>query len=226
MNSPSASLPNSVALVIGGSEKIIEEYRAAKALCADLAIVTFVANDMIADFPDRIDHAVTMHSYKLERSNGWLPARRRAGLELPQRVWSHPLIRQTRVQQPSPKRKPDAGVTDQFTDPTGKWNAASGVSSGTLAAKIAKDLGHIRIILCGVPLEIKAGHFKRRRDWTWAPTPQLHCKKNAEELRPYVRSMSGWTMQLFGFPDRAWLRAPVAHVAADLLETTFDVQSV
>jgi hypothetical protein len=60
-------------------------------------------------------------------------------------------------------------------------------------------LGYKRIILCGCPL---IGFNKGNQ--SYAPF-QKGWEKNGEELKPFVRSMSGFTREFLGEPDKGWL---------------------
>jgi hypothetical protein len=185
-----------IALVVGGSERVWEEYAAAKALCTGLAVTTFVTNSAIAEFPDHIDHAVTLHPYEAKLGR-WLTERNSRGLNRPARIWSKP------PELPLIRRR---GADYRWPHVTDTSQAPWGISSGTFAVKIARELGFAKIILAGVPLTEAGGHFKRHRIWKWAPTPQRQCAQQLDELKPFVRSMSGWTLEQFGLPGRDWLQ--------------------
>jgi hypothetical protein len=168
-----------VALVVGGSNEVMEEFEAARALCGPAPYMTFVCNDMIAVFPRPIDHAVTPHPDKMLI---WVQKRLQAGLPSIGRTWAH------------------RGYSG-FTDHTKDW----GGSSGLLCTKIAREQGFTHIILCGVPMTVENGHFKRQMRWTAAHGFRRGWSRYIPGLKPFVRSMSGWTQQNFGAPDQAWL---------------------
>src|SRR5579859_7688731 len=77
-----------VAIVVGGSLQVFEEYEQAKTLVesAGKTFEVFCVNDMIAAFPHHIDHAVTLHP---EKFGLWCSERLRAGLPGLTRVWGH-----------------------------------------------------------------------------------------------------------------------------------------
>jgi len=85
---------------------------------------------------------------------------------------------------------------------------ASGGTSVMLAVKIALGLGFNEAIVCGAPLECGPyldGDNDPVRGWTTRTPVQLESYrkvwKYTKDLHPYVRSMSGWTMDLLGYPD-------------------------
>jgi hypothetical protein len=185
-----ADVRGGVAVVIGGAECVHRDYAALRALIPACDFMWhndrlnyFVCNDMIAEFAQPIDHAVTLHPHKLR---GWLRERRaRHGLDVA-RAWCH--------------RQNVVGFTGYATD----WHG----SSGLFAVKIAREeLRHDRIILCGVPMTVQGGHFRRRQRWVACHGFRPAWERRLPELRPFVRSMSGWTLEILGAPDRAWLES-------------------
>lgn len=189
-------MPDQIALVIAGAAAALDEYRACLQVLPGVRAATFVVNDMIAEFPDRVDHAVTLHPTKLAR---WLKQREDSGLSPVGRTWAH--------QSTESSKKLFPAVSDELA---GYWRCLSGYlsgSSGFFALQIALVLGFRKIVLCGVPMTKEAGHFKRQREWDEALGFRAAWRPRINELRPFVRSMSGWTLEQFGFPDAAWLNA-------------------
>jgi hypothetical protein len=174
----------SVALVVGGAAGVRDECEQALRSCHEagrFGVVAFVCNDMIAEYPYLIAHAVTLHPPKMR---AWLRERvARFGGLLPLRLWC-----------------PRGNVLG-FTDSTPDW----GGSSGLFAVKIARELGHDRIILAGVPMTVEGAHFRRRQRWAAAHGFRPAWQRRVGELAPFVRSMSGWTREIFGAPDRDFL---------------------
>jgi hypothetical protein len=174
-----------IALIIGGAENALAEYAAACELVrleAGNDAAVFAVNDMIAAFPRLVDHAVTLHPAKIME---WLRPRHNAGLAPPLRAWCH------------------RDGQRHFTD----WSPDWGGSSGLFAVKIARELDFRRIILCGVPMTVEGGHFRRGQRWPAAFGFRPAWERHAGELRPYVRSMSGWTRELLGAPGTHWAGA-------------------
>jgi hypothetical protein len=180
-----ASTTQDIAIVVCGGGEPLDEYGQILGDCRRLGLTwrTYVGNDMIAHFPDPIDIAVTLHPDKLFM---WVNERMALGRERPPRVFSH---------------RPFNNVTDWTRD----WQG----STGLFCIKIAREFGHTHIVLCGVPMTIEANHFLRREPWVHATGFQRGWTSHLNELIPYVRSYSGWTLELFGEPDDKWLESPV-----------------
>lgn len=176
-----------IALVIGGSNNVFAEWRAAADLCATYAqpYHTFVCNSMIGDFPEAMTHAVTLHP---ENLSDWLGGRGSKGFPPPPRVWSH---------------RPFNSVTDYTRDVQG--------SVGLFAVKVGRQLGYSKFILCGVPMTVEDEHYKRKARWNACTAFQKAWTSRSGELSlpQCVRSMSGWTRQQLGFPDAEWMQSAI-----------------
>lgn len=79
-------------------------------------------------------------------------------------------------------------------------------SSGWLSAKIAVKLGYFPIVLCGCPID-SSPHVAPDAAYDkslWQNPKQVEsCRKvimTETEYHPFVRSMSGWTRDVFGAP--------------------------
>lgn len=90
------------------------------------------------------------------------------------------------------KAYPGVDIVHSYHGPTG--------SSALLGALAAFNLGYRKIVLCGCPLQ---GRNKHGRDYFKQFSPGWIAQ--AEQVRPYVRSMSGWTMEFLGFPEPEWV---------------------
>lgn len=174
-----------MALVIGGGNDPLTEYGCALELCraAGRTVETIACNDAIVFFPDHLDNAVTLHPDKLPE---WLQARYEAGRNAPDRVWAH---------------RSFVGVTHWTRDLQG--------SSGLLCTKIARIMGLTHVILCGVPMSVEAEHVVRHQRWDAAHAFHRGWERYLTRLHPYVRSMSGWTRDRFGYPDDEWIAADI-----------------
>lgn len=113
-------------------------------------------------------------------------------------------------------RLPDALVT---TD----W----GGSSGLFGVKTARLLGYDRIVVAGIPMAACA-HFDRDQPWSTAHSYHKGWRTHANQLAPFVRSMSGWTKALLGSPTSDWLNSggvcqqhtPFAEAALKVMQHT------
>jgi hypothetical protein len=179
-----ASQAITVAIVVGGAPSVWKEIEDTKALLAlsGIGAQWFVANDMIARFPGPCT-AITLHPQKL---GGWLAEREKAGFPKPDATWCHVKY---------------AGVSNVTDDGRG--------SSGLFGVIVAHDkLGFDRIILAGVPMDEKAGHFLRgAQPWKACEQFMGGWRIRQKELAPFVRSWSGWTGKSFGQPSLAFLEA-------------------
>lgn len=84
-----------------------------------------------------------------------------------------------------------------------RWNG----SSGLYAAQCALfEVGATAVILCGVPMDSEAGHFTRPSGASWEGTAdyRLGFEAALRECGGRIRSMGGWTAELFGRPTEAW----------------------
>lgn len=78
-------------------------------------------------------------------------------------------------------------------------NEKSG-SSALLGVLAAIDLGYDKIILCGCPLE---GKDKKQHPYKVFQKAWMQKEKL---IKPFVRSMSGWTKSFLGEPIIDWLK--------------------
>lgn len=85
-----------------------------------------------------------------------------------------------------------------------RWNG----SSGLYAAQVALfEVGATAVILCGVPMESAAGHFVNPGAWAGTADYRLGFEAALRECGGRIRSMGGWTSQLFGQPNAEWIGA-------------------
>ena len=60
----------------------------------------------------------------------------------------------------------------------------------------------------GVPLTREAEHYDKPGLWRDAGNYRKGWVEHATTMNGRVRSMSGWTAELLGQPDAAWLATP------------------
>ena len=175
-----------VAVVMCGGGDPFAEWEIAKELCAraERTVTIFAGNDMIEKLPDDIAHAITLHPDKLQL---WLPRRRAAGFNQPEKVWAH--------------RNYEGAVTHWTRD----WSG----STGLFCVKVARENGFVHVVLCGVPMTVEGKHFVRDQPWNAALGFQRGWNARLHELRPYVRSYGGWTQNQLGAPTEDWLRSDI-----------------
>lgn len=178
-----------IAVVMCGGGDPFAEWELVKSMCerAGKTVSIFAGNDMIEHFPENVDHALSLHPDKLKL---WLPRRSANGFNMPPKVWAH--------------RNYEGAVTHWTRD----WSG----STGLFCVKVARENGHTHIVLCGVHMNVESDHFVRKQPWNAALGFRRGWLARVPELRPYVRSMGGWTQQEFGAPDEEWLRQDIAEL--------------
>ena len=168
-------------MIVGGARNVWDEIGQTERL-SETSILTpryFVINDMIPLFEGPCT-AISLHAEKIK---DWLAKRAEAGYPAPDQVWA---------------RVKFDGVSHHTED----WHG----SSGLFAVKVARMLGFEKIVLCGVPMRPEAGHVVRGAiHWNACEQFLGGWKQQAPGIAPYVRSWSGWTEELFGKPDEAFL---------------------
>ena len=89
------------------------------------------------------------------------------------------------------KQVPYVDIVVPFEKPSG--------SSALLGSLAAIQMGFNKIILCGCPLQ---GVNDKK-----SPYEQFHkgWEAKADEVKPFVRSMSGWTAEFLGKPTIEWM---------------------
>lgn len=169
--------------LILGSANCLESDRAAalKLFEPDLIIA---CNHAARDEPGRVDHWATMHP---ELYPKWLADRRAAGRPEPGQLW-HAGHRRTKVD----------------STPIDSW----GGSSGLLCVRVAMQLRCTKVILAGVPMRKTYEHYDKPGE-QWHEAVRYHnCWRNRfPAIKDKVRSFSGFTAELLGFPTREWLDA-------------------
>lgn len=175
-----------IAIVVCGGGDPFEEYVAARKITGEAGrnVTIFAGNDMIQQFPDHIDHAVTLHPDKLQI---WMPGRKANGFPDIASVWCH--------------RPYGNGVTEWTRD----WQG----STGLFAVKVARELGFVHIVLCGVHMSEESNHFVRKTPWKAASGFKRGWLTRLPQLKPYVRSFGGWTRQELGAPTVEWLQSTI-----------------
>lgn len=185
----------SVAIICGGGWGVWDEASEALGLCeaAGVSVVRIAVNDAGVEHPDPLDHWCTVHPDKLIRApDEWLERRRANGLSDAGRIWSC-----TRV-------------PHVVTDIIRSW---AGGSSGWLATGVAVQGLGLPAILCGVPMDARRNQFTGKPWRNYMRHQHPWQKKHVERVRPNVRSMSGWTMELLGAPSVEWLRSVAMDAA-------------
>ena len=91
---------------------------------------------------------------------------------------------------------PEVNIVEPHTGPP----EVSG-GSALLGVLAAIRLGYNKIVICGCPME---GPNPRHKGWDYNRF-QGGWEKKAEVIKPFTRSMSGWTAKFLGKPTDEWL---------------------
>lgn len=178
------------ALVLGGAECVWTDAETAMAMVDPDAVIA--VNDMIALWPGKIDYACTLHREKLL---GWQTGRKAAGFNADYQTayFEKPKKRPT-----GPAPKVDLVVSD-------RWPHLDTGSSGLYGVKVALNEGFDRVILAGIPMDAGLGHFVRHETWDAARGFRAAWVGAIPHILGPVRSMSGWTREILGYPSQDWL---------------------
>lgn len=173
------------ALCLGGADCVRDDWTAALDLFSPDLVVA--ANHVGTIWPGRLDAWVTLHP---EHIAGWRAERQANG-------------------------HPDADEYLLMGDHLPGWCSLTdhrfpgmdlSGSSGMMAAKVAIcDLGADRVVLAGIPLLRQAHFFGAHDMFEAAGTYREAWKTIPARYRAMMRSMSGWTADFLGRPDKEWL---------------------
>lgn len=172
-----------IALCLGGAPSVWSDLKAAKALLAGRPHIVIACNYAGIHYPGQLDGWATLHP---ELFSPWSRERSSRGLNTDYRLFAYV----------GHFNCPGAEIVpERFKG-----------SSGLYMAQVALEaMGAAGAILCGVPIEQDAGHFHEPGPWSDAERYRSGFRAAAAEIGPSLRSMSGWTAELLGKPDSAWL---------------------
>ena len=168
------------AIILGGGKTVLQEYEQAKKLCKPDIIIC--VNDIGCEIKE-CDIWATLHPEKL---GAWISKRNDNGYKLPEKIVSFKRVEYVNT------------ILDY------RWTGSSGSgSSGLFAVKTALSLGYNKIVLCGVPIN-KESHYFSSKAWSECDSFSGTWREQQGILKKYVRSMSGYTRNLLGYPDQAF----------------------
>lgn len=167
-------------LILGGASCIWEDIEASQEIFIPDEIIAI--ND-IGIYVETIDHWVTMHPLKMSI---WLKQRNDNGFAKPI-MWT---------------------ANHKFEEIKG-LKGFKGVNSsaggGVLAVQLARFRGATKVVLAGVPMTREHCHFNKVHSWMEADLYKQFWR--GQKRYPYiVKSMSGWTKELYGLPTEEWLK--------------------
>jgi hypothetical protein len=172
-----------IALILGGAPSVWRELAEAQALLNRRHLVV-AANLAGIHHTGRLDAWATLHPDLLA---GWV-AQRQGNADFRAFSPCAANVRRNRTVELAAERWPG--------------------SSGLYAAQVALfEMGATAAILCGVPMQSEAGHFTGRATWEGVGDYRQAFASAIPEIGGRVRSMAGWTAQLFGKPTAVWIGA-------------------
>ena len=178
----------------------------ARCIWDDLAKIDFdkvsviAVNDMILHYRNELHHAVSLHP---EEPPLWKQLRWTNGCDSGGHIYTHSHRYPSHIKHPNGEFKAEHGL-----DFIWELEGGRGGSSGLFACMIGLALGYDKIILAGIPLDGN-GHFfdppeKEVRQflgqnitWEWEGA-------NVNYFAGRVKSLSGRTMDLLGYPPEDW----------------------
>lgn len=182
-----------IALVLGGARSVWTDVQAARVIIGSAPHVIIAANHVGISFEGRLDGWATLHH---ELIGGWRDERATAGRNTDYRTFIH-----------APRRGVDAEAVPQT------WYGSSGLYAAQVALEV---MGAAGVILCGVPMNAEAGHITGAPTWPYVDRYRAGFEA-AKADGANIRSMSGWSADLFGRPDVEWL-ADLGIAAPDDLD--------
>lgn len=172
-----------IALCLGGAVSVWSDLEIARDMIGGAPHIVVACNYAGIQYSGRIDAWATLHH---EWFNFWREQRAALGRNTDYRSFIH---------------APLPGVTAEV-EPHG-WYGSSGLYTAQVAFN---QLGATGAILCGVPMDEAQPHIHTPGRWqeTSRYKPGFAAAK-AEGAN--IRSMSGWTADIFGRPTRDWVDA-------------------
>jgi hypothetical protein len=167
-----------LAIVMGGASCLSQDLVYVRPIVQRIPdAVIVVVNDAGAHYPGPIDHWCTLHGEKMAM---WMEKR---GEDRSYETWS----------------------TSTRSIIKNQYKGRTGGSSGLYAASVAQDKLCARgTILCGIPMDGTLNRFTNK-EWRDHSRYVKAWHDAADELRVGVRSMSGLTRKILGYPDDDWV---------------------
>jgi hypothetical protein len=189
-----------IALILGGAPSVWRELAEAEALLGRRRRLVIAANLAGIHHVGKLDAWATLHP---ERLADWRAERKGPAA-------ARYFVPAGLALAPWAEQAPD------------RWNGSSGLYAGQCALL---EVGATAIVFCGVPMDSEAGHFVNPGAWAGTGDYRLGFEGALREAGGRIRSMGGWTADLFGHPTATWLAAvenikPVGATAAHHLRIT------
>jgi hypothetical protein len=176
------------ALILGSANTLREDLRGALSMCDNYEVV-IAAKGAALEWGGRLDAWVTLHPDRIKREMDLRVHHRK--FPRPDRVYAH---------------RQEAGVT-HVSEYKFDGQKTSG-SSGHFALYVAiVHYGCDRNVLCGIPLEKHMGRLDGKEHWSGSRAFRDDWNQSLPHIKPFTRSMSGWTKSLLGEPTPSWLES-------------------
>jgi len=176
------------ALVLGGASSLWDDLaRLEEIVGRPWPWKVYAVNQAGHAFPDPIDYWVSLHQ---ENMLGWMARREANGFDTDFEVWGGDWRTSSKD---SDKDWVDDVIPVRLVG-----------SSGFHAIEIALHHGRDRIVGAGIPMDPRP-HFHSKGPWHHALTHQKAFLESVDLWNDRFRSLSGWTRDTFGGPDREWL---------------------
>ena len=170
-----------IALCLGGAKTVWGDLRAAQTLLGEREHVMVACNYAGIAYPGHLDAWATLHP---ERFDEWRRERARVGRNTDYRAFAH---------------------TVGGEEPLEVLAYRLYGSSGLYAAQVALEAMDARgAILCGMPMDDTGSHIHWQGAWAACHHYQAAFAA-AEKAGMPIRSMSGWSAELFNRPNAAWI---------------------
>jgi len=178
-------------LILGSAKCLWSDYIEAVKLAKFDAVCA--VNQSGCHFPDRIDYWCTLHPEKLLK---WQQYRHDEGYSNDYVSISHEKPETFELGKAYPR-------IDKRVDFRYPGMTESG-SSGLLAVKAMQEEGFDQIVIAGMPMQLDQAHFHDAKPWSERNMFIPAWEKAYPFIHPSVRSMSGWTCELLGYPSHEW----------------------
>lgn len=191
------------ALVLGGADCVWEDLRALENLYGkhwDNLVIA--VNDVACHWPRRLHHWVSLHPNRFKK---WTSQRHANLLAAVEDEHHHPVRWGRPARFDSERLYYDRELDEKCAG-----------SSGMFAVQVARRIECTRVILCGVPMTA-TGHFRDSQEefphrWGSAHSLWPAWERTEPAMRGWVRSMSGRTRDLLGYPTREWLETDCSPI--------------
>jgi hypothetical protein len=171
-----------IALCLGGAQKVWADLARAQDLCMGREVIVFACNFAGIQYDGHLDGWATLHP---EMFADWQVQRANLGRNTDYRAFVH-------------AARPSVSAQSLAY----RWHGSSGLF---MAQAAIEAMGAAGAILCGVPMDGGGDHIH----WPAGRWRGVHHYQaafvHAQEDGAPIRSMSGWSAEVLGAPDAAWL---------------------